>query len=192
MTTTTITQNPRVIDWTPSKLLSTLIGVASLVLTVVAIAAYAALHAMRFPGSHSFSIDARHLWQLITLAVGIMALTMVHELLHGLALRTLGHTARYGATLVGGVVPALYCTSPGARMSRTAFSYVALLPGIVLAVVPAVWILAGWPGGGWWVVPAGMLLGGAIGDCAMTARAWRSPRGTRVEDMRDGLRLYLP
>lgn len=182
----------RVVDWTPGRGTGLALTTASVVLTVLATAGYVMLWAStEGVADGTVTVGFDNLVPLVGLVLAIAVSAVVHEGLHGLALLTLGHRPRFGATLVGGVLPALYCTST-AVLSRRAFTYVALLPGVVLALAPALWIVARLPYAGWTVLPAAAMFGGAVGDVAMTARAWRTPAGTRVEDRKDGLRLHLP
>lgn len=183
-----------IVEWSPDRKSAIILNVAGLILTVAAGYAFAALWAFTHltPGEAiTFTLGAHDLLGFVATVVAIVLLMVIHELLHGLALRALGHRPAYGFVMMGKVMPALFTTAPGAQMSRAAFTFVALLPMVVLALVPALWIVAG-PGGGWLVVPAAVLLGGCVGDLALTWQAWRSPRGTAVEDMKDGLRLHLP
>jgi hypothetical protein len=48
------------------------------------------------------------------------------------------------------------------------------------------------PHGGWLVVPAAMHPGGCIGDFTMAYVVARLATGTRVEDLKSGMRFYLP
>lgn len=186
---------PPVREWTPGKSAALWMNLAGLLLTGLALVGFALLYAVTHPnpGGAGFSITFRtgELVGLVLMVLGIVVGTVIHELLHGVGIRTLGGRPRYGAKLVSGVMPVFYTTCPGLKLSKRAFTYVALLPGIVLALLPALWIAFG-PGGGWLVVPAGFLLGGAIGDIVMTFVAWRTPKGTLVEDMAEGMRFFLP
>lgn len=182
----------KIIEWVPGKGLGILMNLLGLVLTLLALTGYAIIYSFHHPEPVSFIIGLKELGTVLLTVLIVVVCMVVHELIHGLALKTLGYQPKYGATLVGGVLPALYCTAPGVVMSKLHFTYIALLPGVVLALVPAVWIGLDLPAAGWFIAPAGILLGGAIGDVFMTIRALNSPAGTKVEDMREGLRLYLP
>ncbi|MEJ5998180.1 DUF3267 domain-containing protein [Corynebacterium sp. H130] len=177
-------------EWIPDVKTAGLMNVVGLVATIASIVGFASLYSAVNPGTHSFEISTRELGLLLGMLLFVFVFMVVHELIHGFALRTLGHKPKYGATMVGGVMPAFYCTSPGARLGKGAFVYVALLPGIVLAILPAVYIIAQLPLSGWLVVPAGVLLGGAVGDWFMTVKALRAPKGALVEDIRDGIRIW--
>lgn len=185
-------ENREVIEWVPDRRTAWWMNIVGLILTIGGTVGYAALFLWTQSGYMAVELGVAELFGMLAMSVGIFALAWIHELLHGFALRTLGFKPKYGALMIGGIIPAFYCTSLGAVMSRGAFVYVALLPGIVLGVVPIVWILAQWPGSGWLVIPAGLLLGGAVGDIFLTIRVLTAPRGTRVEDIRDGVRLHLP
>ncbi|MEJ5927758.1 DUF3267 domain-containing protein [Corynebacterium sp. H128] len=171
-------------EWAPDKTTTVWMNVVGLGTTIAGLVGFATLYAAVNSGTVAFAISAREL--VLILAI------VVHELLHGFALRTLGAKPKYGATMVGGAMPAFYCTSPGVLLSKKAFTYVALLPGIVLAVMPALWIIFHGPFAGWLVVPAAMLLGGTVGDWFMTVVALRAPRGALIEDNKEGLRIHLP
>lgn len=177
-------------EWIPDTKTAMLMNVGGIISTFGAILGFATLYSVAHPGPHTIEFSARELGLILSSVFLILFLMVVHELLHGFALRTLGHKPKYGATMVGGVMPAFYCTAPGARLRKAGFTYVALLPGVVLAIVPAAYILAGLPLAGWLVVPAGVLLGGAIGDWFMTYKALRAPKFAQIEDMKDGLRIW--
>lgn len=179
-------------EWTPDKSTTVWMNVVGLGTTIAGLVGFATLYAAVNSGTYSFVISARELVLILLMFLVFALLIVVHELLHGFALRTLGAKPKYGATMVGGMMPAFYCTSPGALLSKKAFTYVALLPGIVLVVVPALWITFHGPFAVLLVVPAAMLLGGAVGDWFMTAAALRAPRGALIEDNKEGLRIHLP
>lgn len=185
--------NQHSVEWIPDKRTAVVMNIVGLVLTAVSLAGFMSLYAMNRPEGAEGTLEfVDMIVGLVVVVVLTLALTIVHELLHGFALKTLGFRAKYGTLMVGKVVPAFYCTAPGAIISKAAFVYVALLPGIVLAIIPAVWIAANWPGAGWLVLPSAFLFGGAVGDFFMTTLALRTPKGTKVEDLRDGVRFHYP
>ena len=118
-------------------------------------------------------------------------LMVVHELVHGLALLTLGHRPTFGLARVDRVVVGLTTTAPGVRMSRRAFDYVALAPLVLLTSATLSWAAYG-PMGGAAVVPGAIHLGGCVGDLALVARASRTPQGSLIEDRQTGLRIHPP
>src|SRR5690606_317700 len=96
----------------------------------------------------------------------VLVLMILHEGVHGIAIAAFGGKPEYGAIMIGKVMPALYCTSPGTRFTRAQFIVIALAPAVVIGLGTAV-AIAALPAG-WLVVPAAMHLGGCVGDFAMT------------------------
>jgi hypothetical protein len=88
------------------------------------------------------------------------------------------------------VLPYFYCTSPGQRFSVTRYVVVALAPTVVINAMLIAGLLSGL--GGWFVLPFAVHIGGCIGDWFLTVRALRAPRGSLIEDMKDGLILHTP
>jgi len=128
---------------------------------------------------------------LLAALIVTFALMAIHEGIHGVTIGRFGGAPEYGATMVGKVLPAFYCTSPGTRFTRSQFILVALAPALLLVPATALGI-AQLPHGGWLVVPAAIHLGGCIGDFAMAIVVTRLAPGTLVEDRKSGMRLYLP
>jgi uncharacterized membrane protein YdcZ (DUF606 family) len=67
---------------------------------------------------------------------------------------------------------------------------IALAPTVVISGVLIAALLS--PIAGWFVLPFAVHLGGCIGDWFLTARALRAPKGSLVEDMKDGLIIHTP
>lgn len=98
-------------EWIPDAKTAALLNLVGLVATVAAIVGFAALYSAVNPGIHSFEISWRGLILLLVMLLVILVLMVVHEMIHGFALRTLGHKPTFGATMIGGATPAFYCTS---------------------------------------------------------------------------------
>jgi Putative zincin peptidase len=62
------------------------------------------------------------------------------------------------------------------------------MPAVVIAVLGALACLNAV--GLFFVVPLSIHLSGCIGDLVATLRLLREPRGTRCEDVRDGIRFH--
>lgn len=175
--------------WQPGRGAVVFMNVAGLVLLVVGLAGYAAVWSAR-GGGGSFTLSGGTLLLGLAVTVVVTALLMVvHEGIHGLVVRCFGGTPRFGAMMIGRIIPALYCTAPGVRFSKARFLTVALAPLVVLGVGCAV-ATALAPFGGWLVVPAAIHLSGCAGDLAMSWVAARQPRGTRIEDVKSGMRFH--
>ncbi|WJZ01538.1 hypothetical protein CFREI_01150 [Corynebacterium freiburgense] len=180
-----------VCEWVPDRRMAFWMNLVGLVLTIAAFFGLMFLYSMNRAQGVSLVFDPVQLvLSVVILFVLSLALVIVHELLHGFAIRTLGHKPKYGALMLGKVLPAFYCTAPGAIFSKAGFIYIALLPAIVLTILPALWIVVDFPGSGWLVLPASFVFGGAIGDFFLVGRTLRTPAGTRVEDLRDGVRFH--
>lgn len=128
---------------------------------------------------------------LLLAIVVTFALMVMHEGIHGAMISRFGGTPRYGATMIGNVLPAFYCTSPGTRFTQRQFILIAMAPALALVPATALGVTL-LPGGGWLVVPAAIHLGGCIGDVAMTLIAARLLTGSLIEDMKSGMRFHLP
>ena len=115
-------------------------------------------------------------------------LVVVHEGIHAAVMSLFGARPRFGGTLVGGALPAVYTTAPGHRFTRSQYLAVAVAPGIAISVVGFAACFTGL--GLVLVVPLAMHLGGCVGDAAATWHVLREPPGTMFEDLRDGIRFH--
>lgn len=125
-------------------------------------------------------------WILALLALSII----VHEGLHGLAIRWAGHRPRYGVLLSKG---AFYATADGAYFPRNVFIVIALAPivGITaasMALMPFIPDTAGYYLG----LAAALNAANSIGDLWMTAVVLRHPPSALIQDEMDGIRVFLP
>jgi energy-converting hydrogenase Eha subunit A len=127
---------------------------------------------------------------LLVLLVATGGLLVLHEGIHALLMRLFGARPSFGATMVAGLLPALYTTAPGHVFGRGQYLCVAVAPGVVLSTLGFLACLSA--PGGYLVVPLAIHLAGCVGDAAVTERVLRQPPGTNCEDLRDGIRFYLP
>lgn len=127
------------------------------------------------------------LWLLVSLLFTVI----IHELLHGLAIRLFGGKPAYGFVWKGLM---FYATAAGHPFKRNHYIGVALAPlvlgslaGMILLALPlaeaAVWIIA---------LCAALNAAGAVGDLWIMAVVLRYPSWAYVVDERDGMRVYLP
>ena len=125
----------------------------------------------------------------ILLVVALTAvLVVVHEAIHALVMLGFGARPRFGAILVGRVLPAVYATAEGHHFTRGQYLTVAAAPAVAVSVLGFVACLGPWAG--WLIVPLAVHLGGCIGDGSACWRALREPSGTECEDLRDGIRFH--
>lgn len=144
-----------------------------------------------FAASGELTVEIDLVEVLLTLALTI-AVVVVHEAVHALAMLGFGVTPRFGFVRVGGVMPAIYTTSvrPHA-FDRPAYLAIALAPFILVnSALLVVIVTAG--SGGLLVVPFAVHLGGCVGDLWLVRQARSQPVGSRFEDLRDGLLVHLP
>jgi hypothetical protein len=131
---------------------------------------------------------------LVDFGAGMLAfvgLMVAHELIHGVCMRFFGGQPRYGLMMISRWMPAANCTSPGTYFSRAAYLVISLAPLLLITTLGWLAVASVAP----WVALAiaiGAHAGGAIGDLWATALVLRSTRGTRFEDLRDGIRFIPP
>jgi hypothetical protein len=117
------------------------------------------------------------------------ALFVLHEWCHGLAFRWAGARPRYGAKMIGRLLPCLYATAPGCWLTRRQYMIVALAPtiavnlvGIALMLPPTLLRIL-------LVVPLALHFGGCAGDWLMLGVLSRFRSSTLFEDTQDGFRF---
>jgi len=122
--------------------------------------------------------------------VGLLALLLVHEALHGAAMLALGHRPTFGAKLSQGL---LYALSDGAYYRRDEFLGIALAPltAISLAGLALMAFVPDSPAF-WLGVVVVVNAASAIGDLWMSARALRYPSTVLVRDEPTGVRFFMP
>jgi fatty acid desaturase len=175
-------------EWKPSRTEAVAMSVIGMVLTVVGGVGFLWL---RTQVSQTAGLTFGGL-ELIVGILGAVVLTLllsvIHELVHGVAVKLLGGRPSYGAGMMHKLLPYFYCTAEGHRFTRGQFAVVALAPFVVVNLAMAAALASPW---GWWfVVPAALHLGGCVGDLWMVAVVAKQPRGTLVEDQRDGVRFH--
>jgi hypothetical protein len=139
----------------------------------------------------SISLDADNLGQtavggllVLVLSVGTI---VVHELLHGAAMKYYGGKPRYGAGVAHFVLPYAYATTD-TEFTRNQFIVVALTPLVVITAVGVpLMLLVGLPA---LIVPLALNIGGAVGDLWMVRVLLRYPADVDVADDVTGLRVF--
>lgn len=121
----------------------------------------------------------------------MVGLTVVlHELLHGLALRFYGAKPTYGVLWKGMM---FYATAAGHAFPRNAYVAVALAPLVGLSVLGAAMLMLPLPGwlALWVVLCTAFNAGSAVGDLWLVRVALSYPRSVYVVDEKDGLRVFV-
>ena len=130
------------------------------------------------------------IWEAAAGLAAFPATIVLHELLHGLAMRIGGARPQYG------VLPAhlmFYATAPGYAFRRNACLMVELAPLVVLSflAILGMFILQGTI----WVplltVCAAMNVGGAAADLWMISKILRYSTTSYIVDERDGFRVLI-
>ncbi|MCL4559954.1 MAG: DUF3267 domain-containing protein [Chloroflexi bacterium] len=137
------------------------------------------------------SISLSSLPELISILAAFLLVLVLHELTHGVFMRSFGAHPEYGVLWKA---LAFYTTSPGFAYQRTQHLIIALAPLVVLSVAAVV--LMAFISGTAWValitLAAALNASGAVGDLWIAALVLRYPRNAYVIDERDGVRIFLP
>ncbi|SFL26756.1 Putative zincin peptidase [Halogranum rubrum] len=139
----------------------------------------------------SVTIDADNLGNAAA-GVGVVLLLsvgtiVVHELLHGVAMKRYGGKPRYGAGVAYFVLPYAYATTD-TEFTRNQFIVVALTPLVVITAVGVpLMLLLDLPV---LAVPLALNIGGAVGDLWMVRILLRYPADVDVVDDVTGLRVF--
>jgi hypothetical protein len=136
----------------------------------------------------AFSVEF-NLPNLVWIALTVVLTTLVHEGVHGLAMRAFGARPVYGFKLELG---AAYCAAPGHAFTRSQFLIIVLAPLLVLTVVCYALMvpLLAWPGWQLIALAGAFNITGAIGDLYMAVYVTRQPAGAYVVDELDGIRVF--
>jgi hypothetical protein len=127
----------------------------------------------------------------LILIIGIIAVVVLHELAHGIAMQAYGARAKYGFILKGLM---FYATSPEYAFQRDQYIVIILAPLVSLSILAClgilvfagtslIWMLAIW----------GTINGSAaIGDLWIMTIALRYPSYAYIIDEHDGMRVFMP
>jgi hypothetical protein len=177
---------PDVVEWRPGTSSAITWNIAGLVITFAGLVLFAQPAILR-SGSASGEIQFGLADVLLVLGITVL-LMVVHEAIHGGVMRGLGARPRFGALLVGRLLPALYTTADGHRFTRSGYLVVASAPAVVISVVGFALCFGPWAA--YLVVPLAIHLGGCTGDGFAVLRTLREPSTTRCEDLREGIRFH--
>jgi len=177
-----------VVEWRPGRSEALAWNFVALVVVAVGLPLFALPTIVR-TGTQGGSFQIGWTQLLLVLAITTL-LVVVHEAIHALVMSRFGAHPRFGALLVGGVMPALYATAPGHRFTRRQYLMVAATPAVTISVLGFCACFSPW--GGYLILPLAIHLGGCVGDGFAAWRVLREPPGTECEDLRDGVRFYRP
>ena len=176
---------PATIDWVPNK---ETVATWNLVSAPMGLAAAAVFGLVACRGNlpAGFSVN----WQImLAIALAILALFVVHELIHGAVMAAFGAHPEFGVTKVGGSAmgSAFYATSPGFLFTRTQYLALAMAPTVLLSILGILLCLTPLAAVAW--LPFTFHFMGCVGDCAIARRTLQEPSSTKCEDLRDGVRF---
>ncbi len=167
-------------------LLINLLALIPLVISLIVMGLWWGL-VLRVRGSVPGGLGADWPWWFWLIAIFVL-IVVIHEGLHGLAIRWAGHKPRFGMILSKG---AFYATADGAYFWRNDFVVIALAPIVVmtLAGMLLVWLLPDTAG---YYVALGVVLNAAnaIGDLWMTVVVLHFPALVLVQDEADSIRIF--
>ncbi len=176
---------PNVVEWRPGRSEAITWNVVGLLVTLISIPGFAMPSVLRGLAGGSVSISLGD----VVLVVGITLLLVIgHEGIHGMLMRGFGARPRFGATLVGRFVPALYATAAGHHFSRSQYLAIAVAPGLLVSGL-GLWACFG-PWAGYLILPLALHLGGCVGDGFAAWRVLKEPASTQCEDLIDGIRFH--
>ncbi len=166
------------------------LNIAALLPLTVSIGLFAGwwMLVLRLRGSRPGGFGADWPWWLWIIPLFIVTVVL-HEWLHGLAIRWAGHRPRYGMMLSKG---AFYATADNAIFTRAEYLVIALAPilGLTLLALALMWLLPNVAG--YYVALMGVFnAASSIGDLWMTAVILRYPPTALIRDEMDSLRVYL-
>jgi hypothetical protein len=183
---TDLQRNREVVDWRPDRSAAVTWNALGVVITVAGLIAFSLPMVIR-SGSASGSVDVGLVELLVVVAL-TASLLAAHEAIHGVVMLGFGARPRFGAMLVGRVLPALFATAEGHRFGRGQYLVIAAAPTVVISGLGLVACFGPWAG--YLVVPLAIHLGGCVGDWFAALHTLREPATTTCEDLRDGIRFH--
>ncbi len=129
--------------------------------------------------------------QMGAVLIAVVLTIVLHELVHGLALRGYGARPKYGVLWKEGM---FYATAAGHAFRRNAYIVIALAPLVGLSLVGMALLMLPLPGWLAWIVVfcTALNVGSAIGDMWLVRVALGYPSAAYVVDEKDGLRVFMP
>jgi hypothetical protein len=165
------------------------LNVFSLVPLVIALAGVGIWGAFvrRLRGS-SPSLFWENIPWLVAVIIVIVLMIVLHEWIHGLAIRWMGYKPRYGINLAKGV---FFATTDNGLFWRNQFIMVALAPLVIITLAGMALMIFTPDSLGYYIgLIVVMNAAGAIGDLWMAAVVSRYPDNALIRDEADSIRIY--
>lgn len=124
-------------------------------------------------------------------AVMIVAVLVLHQLLHAAVARALGGRPRFDLDVVQWIFPVMFVRVTGQQFSRTQYLAYLLAPLILLSLAGVAGMLIDHRAA-MLILPLAFNTGMSMQDIWMAWVVWRQPAGTVVEGQPDGFRLFHP
>ncbi|HQE93747.1 MAG TPA: DUF3267 domain-containing protein [Anaerolineae bacterium] len=126
---------------------------------------------------------------LVVLAVALVL--VLHEFVHGLALKAYGARPQYGVMWQQMM---FYATAPNYAFRRNAYLVIALAPLVGISILGGALLMLPLPG---WLLRlialcAAVNVGGAVGDMWLVRVALKYPACAYIVDEQDGMRVFMP
>ena len=126
----------------------------------------------------------------VDFVVAIVAMLVLHEALHGLAMVAYGARPRFGILWQALM---FYTTAPGYAFRRNDYVVVVLAPLVGLSLLALMGVVVASPSAALLLVGVATLnAAGAVGDIWILSVVLRYPAHAYVMDEKDGLRIFLP
>ncbi len=170
-----------------NKLLIAL-NVVGLALMLGALSAFTAWANVWQPGGLH---DDLNIVQIVLTLISVVLVMVLHELVHGIALKAYGARPKYGVLWQQMM---FYATAPNHAFRRNAYLVIALAPLVGISVVGFVLLMLPLPGWLLWLIGlcAAVNVGGAVGDMWLVRVALGYPARAYIVDEQDGVRVFMP
>jgi hypothetical protein len=174
-------------EWKPTLGISIVWNLLGLLLVIVGFVGFGIL-AVVLSGETTLEVG---FGSFPILGLMLVAVLVIHELVHGAAMLMFGARPQFGVALIQRILPVAYCTSPGHWFTRGQFMVVSLSPVVGMSAVGVALMPIG-DLAALMVIPLAINLGGGIGDLWFAGMLLRKPGNVMIEDLRDGLRFHEP
>jgi hypothetical protein len=143
-------------------------------------------------GNWELPLSGNFFTLLLVWLIVLVAVIILHEVIHGLMFFSFGGRPHFGFKLVGKFLPAFYTTSTGTILSRIQYSITTLAPFLILSLLSflvsvfSVGVIATSA-----ILAIAINVSCSIGDLVMSWKIWRVGSKSLFEDTEDGFNWWL-
>jgi len=139
----------------------------------------------------SDAVSSVKVGQMLIVLISVVLVIVLHELVHGLALKAYGAHPKYGVIWRQMM---FYATAPNYAFRRNAYLVIALAPLVGISVLSLLLLTLPLPGWLLWLIGlcAAVNIGGAAGDMWLARVALGYPARAYIVDEQDGMRVFMP